>query len=434
MSQNYPPQGQPDYGPPGGPGNQPPPFPPGQYGAPTPYPGYEQQGAPQLPYPGQQVPYQGAYPGSGQQFASPPPGPGWQPQPPYPPGAYPPGPPPQRGRGKLVGLLIGGVVLVLGLVVVGYSMNLFGAPTPSVNPSPGVSAPASAPVSVPPVSVPPAAVPSDAVRGYLEALAAGNARRALAYALQPPDDTTFLTDRILGVSLTRSPLTGINVAAAAPEATSVTATYILGGRSVSHTFPVTKVGNDFKLSQVTAQVNIGSVRTEAVPFRIAGVKATSDEVYLFPGEYPVTTGMTNLSYGGKSLLVRRPGVSVNASALKAVISAKGKSALTKAARSRLSACLKKKELIPFGCGFGVRNPPGVTIRTSTIRWRQVGGSLNKLRPKLNTVNPTLANATVSIRVRFDGRSTDGRSWFGHSTIRSLNADLSATKISVMFSG
>ncbi|MGE5694739.1 MAG: hypothetical protein ACM4D3_05730, partial [Candidatus Sericytochromatia bacterium] len=53
--------------------------------------------------------------------------------------------------------------------------------------------------------------PADAVRGYLEALARGDAEAALSYASDQPASKEFLTDEILQKQIDKWPISDIQI-------------------------------------------------------------------------------------------------------------------------------------------------------------------------------------------------------------------------------
>ena len=83
----------------------------------------------------------------------------------------------------------------------------------------------------------------EAVKSYLDALAAGQAAVALALGKDQPTDTTFLTDAVLADSLKRAPITAITVSPPDDEYdNSIEASYKLGDQQVNETFTVQKTG------------------------------------------------------------------------------------------------------------------------------------------------------------------------------------------------
>ncbi|MFZ1412266.1 MAG: hypothetical protein WAS07_12465, partial [Micropruina sp.] len=356
----------------------------------------------------------------------------WQPVGPptghLPPGAYPPGPgapvPPKKGGSRTLIWIGAGVVLliVLGLV---FGSGLLNRIAPASNP---VRTTSSGATVTPPG---PAGLASDTVRGYLEALALGNAEQALEHAAERPSDSTFLTAEVLAATNAAAPITAVDVTPSLPGAAGpVTASFMVGSTSVTAAFRVTKVDGVFKLVEVAQEVDLSRVAFDSLPLRLAGVAVTSPTLYLFPGFYPATTSTSYATYG-KGLLIR-PQLDASASALKPSVTSAGIKAVRAAAKKKLSACLKVNSLAPKGCRFGIRIPSSTTIRKSTISWKVISGSFDKIKPRMVSGDPALITATFSIRLRFDGRDTVGRSWFGYANLHTLSTDISRSTLQVTF--
>jgi hypothetical protein len=395
----YPPPGQ---GPQGPQHQVPSSFGAPQQGQPTP-PGYP-------PAPGYQVPQQPGYQAPQQPWGYPPP-PGQQ--------------QPRAGKGRTIAIVA--AVVVLGLVVGGFAAAQFLRPgQPVTAPTPAGSTSRPGQPTVPNVN---AATSADAVRGYLEALAAGNAGAAIAYGQVTPPDTTFLTDAVLAEQRSRAAITEISVPALAdPRASSVPASYRLGTSAVTATFAVRETGGTFKLRDSVATVDLTAARSPLVPMKLAGVTVTSGRVYLFPGVYPVTAGNRNFTYRSAAVTVRTPG-SQSASGLTLTVSSAGTAAMVKAAGARLKSCLKKNEVRPKGCGFGVRVPTGVKLRTSSIDWRVSGsGSFKGIKPKLLSGGVGVAEAAKRIKIRFRAYDTRGGLWTGNANVSGVRATLFGSKV------
>jgi hypothetical protein len=345
-----------------------------------------------------------------------------------PPGGYQPGPPPvppkKGGSGKLIGIVAGVIGLVLVVAWV-FGSGLLGRMGPVTLPIRTTSTGA----TVTPAA--PAGLASDTVRGYLGALAAGNAEQALEYADVRPDDLTFLTDQVLAVTNAAAPISGINVpAATASDVTSVTASFMIGSTSVTVDYPVTRIDGVFKMVDVVEEVDLSKVAYDSLPLKLAGVRVSSPTIYLFPGFYPAGTFTKNATYG-KGLLVK-PEAANSASALKPSLTSAGTTAVRNAAKKKLAACLKVDSLTPKGCSFGIRVPATATIRKSTISWKVSSGSFSNIKPKMAAGDPGLVTAKFSIRIRFDARDTRGRSWYGYAYLTFLSADITGTTPVVTF--
>jgi hypothetical protein len=418
------------------PGQQP--YPPQQY-PPQQYPPqqYPPQQYPPQQYPPQQSPpqpYPPAYPGQQPYPAQQPYGPAGQPpygsagQPPYDPAGRPPRKP--KGKGPLILGITGGVA-ALAIVA---SFLVPKTPVLPVTPRvPGSTA------SVPGASVPPVPQTDNAqaaVKGYLEALAAGDAATALAYAETPPADTTMLTNEALVAALAAAPITAINVPAGTGGSTSadITADYKLGDRTVSADFNVTKQGNLWRLYKVTSTAHLDALNTGEIPLLVNGVAVTGNEVELFPGSYTLSVGNPRYQVNSATFLVESPTKAPDASKAKLALSDAGKKEIIAAARAHLSSCLKVKKLVPPGCGFATRLPSGNKPRLSTLKWTVTRGK-NALKTMKLTIpygDPGSATAYVSIGIRGTLSSTNGRRWKATTGIYNVLATLDGADVAVTF--
>lgn len=392
--------GQPGFGQPG----------PGQPGFGQPgygQPGYGQPGYGQPGYgqPGYGGP-SGHAPGGG--------GPG------QPPGGYPGGPgypaqPPGAGGPRSSGsrklfLIIGAAALALILLGVA-AVALLGngddevATDPAVPAPPAATDPAGPPSSSGSVPQPSGSAAtttksSDAVRAYLEALAAGRAGDALAMGNSQPADKTFLTDAVLASSLKRAPITAINV----PESTneydySVAASYKIGDQAVNATYFVQKTGNAFRLTDATQDINLESIRSRTLPMLINGVKVTTDKVTVFPGSYAFSSGNEHVSYGSNAVTVTSPQDYTTTTDLRPTISEAGTKAFLAAGRAALDKCMDRREVAPAGCPNKAREGYGQNFDEDTMRWELVEDPWESVKPRLDYQNPAVAEASVTARIR-----------------------------------
>jgi hypothetical protein len=281
-----------------------------------------------------------------------------------------PGPQP-NGKGKIL-IIIGAAALAVILMAVvavvvatraGPAANLGGSTSTQgqqTNPSQG-NAPQGA------------ARPSDAVAGYLQALAAGDAVAALSYAADPAPTGPLLINEVLVESGERAALTGIQVPVVEDQnATSVSATYTLGKSSVSESFDVVKVADTWKLSRAVRDLDISFIVGGSVPVKINGVTVDQDSVAVLPGSYAFTTGLPYVGYGSKNVvLVRSPYVEADTYRIQSQLTKSGEKAVISAAKKRYKKCLDVNSLTPKNCPikFGSK----YSYKKSTINWQQVGG-------------------------------------------------------------
>lgn len=358
----------------------------GQQGASGPY---GQQPSPAGPY-GQQPPPGGQQPPPGYGFgpyANQPGGPanpqGGPPQGPYggppPGGPYGPGgpsnaggPPPKKSK-LLIGIIAGAVALVLIIGAIALALANRGNDVTDPQPQTTTGQTTAQPTNAPSASTPPDAdKPSDAVAGYLQALADGNATAALAYSEEGLTPGGALTDEVLADSNSRAPITNINVPVVDDKyAYKVPATYNLGDTKVSADYSVTESGGSWKLTKVTADLSVYSAKTQYAPIKINGAKVdVEDSIEVFPGSYAFTTDSKSLSYGSSTVLVKSPRDYPRTDKVKLQLTKDGKTAAIKAAEASYKKCLQQGKVTVKGCPFGKLNSYSYNIDKKTVRWKE----------------------------------------------------------------
>ena len=380
---NQPPQGQPSapqqpgpgYGPPSGatygpiPGG--PQQPSGPYGQPP-------AGAPGQPgrpgQPGQ--PGQPAQPGQ------------------YPPNGYPPqysagagGPGPKKSKLPLL-LGIGAGALVLVVVLALVLVNALGgskARTTGSGPAGGSSS----------AAVPASANASDAVRGYLEAIAANDADKALTYLGDPPADASFLTRPVLEVSSKVAALTDIDVPATSSGSSyeQVAARYKIGNRSVTEEYSAQETGGTWTIERGVIEVNLESQRDETLKMFINGLEVTSDTVFLFPGNYSFTTDSKWVTYGKNAKATLTGPSDYNRPSLQPALNSAGRNAFLKKVKTAFKKCLRQHKLAPSGCPNRVKERKGENFIQSTVRWSVTNDPFRNAKPSLDYDDPSSVELT-----------------------------------------
>lgn len=415
---NQPPQGPGDAGQAGTPpqGSSPQAGRPGQ-------PAYPPQGYPQQGYPQQQYPPQG------------------YPQQPYggspvgtqggPPGAYGyvpgPGGPQQPTKKKRTGLLVligaGALVLVLALVAVAVGVGGStgaGSSTPGTSPSPAR-----------------AAKPSDAVQGFLEAVAANDAERALGFTDEVPTDKTFLTDGVLRASSALAPMTAISVPEVDdPDAYRVSATFDLGDRSYSRDFTVTRSADGWKVSEAVSDLDVSAYRQAALPMMVNGVLVADDTVSVLPGTYVFTTGSRWVTWGAKNkVTVSEQYLSAGLGIEPTLTKAASKEVVAKT-KAAFNACLDQHKLKPKGCPNHIDDDSGIKVKESSVRWRVTKDPFRNAKIDLDVDDPTIAEGTFypDYRIKISG-TKGGRRVSGETSVTGISsftttADLSKDTIKV----
>ena len=411
------PQFQPDPatgpGPASGPGPQPgPPNPYGQQppaGPGQPYgPGPQGQPGPGQPGPGQ--PYGGgpatynAIPGApyglgpgGPGGPTGPGGPGGPYGSPYGPGAT------GSGGGKksrlpliLIGAGVAFLLLVGGITVAA----LTGGDDDDVATGPGGST--SEPAA--------AAKPSDAVRGYLEAVAASDGEAAIGFLRTPPADTTFMTKPVLEASAKKAPLTAIDVPEVTDEYVSrVTARYTLGKQPVVEEISVSETGGAWKITRGVNEFDLSYQRDETLPLLINGVAVEQDKVTLLPGTYAFTTSSKWVSYGDKATLTLTGPSDYTSPRLTPTLTKDAKAAFLKSTEAALDKCLDQRKLAPSGCPNRLRARDNQKVDEKTVRWSLTNDPFKNARVTLDYQDPSVVEGTFYPKYNFKAEGTvDGR--------------------------
>lgn len=386
-------------------------------GAAQPYPGPAQPGATPPPYPGSAQSYPNQ-PNPGQPYlgqpygAQPNPGQAYPPPPGAMPGQPPTGVPPKRSN-KTILLIGAGVVAVIIVIAVIVAM----LPKAGTNDPSGGGLPA------------PAKSGTEAVRGYLEALAASDSAAALSYADQPPSDTTLLTDEVLTASNAVAPITDIQISEPAGKFKPIPVTYMLGDKPVNTEYLATDASGSWKIYDVTADILL--IDMNGVPIAINGVPVTDTEVAVFPGAYTATTTNELYKVKGGTFLIDSP-TRFTPPTMQLDLSSTGQQRLRAAAQKQLNHCLDQTSLAPKGCGFSIRaNGTGAVKAKWSIR---SGKNVMKNADfRLQFGAPSSAWAYTSVGLNVKGYNKAG-SYVGKGTasISRANAEVSGNTVSVTF--
>ena len=191
----------------------------------------------------------------------------------------------------------------------------------------------------------------DAVKAYLSAVAAGDAKKALSLASVEPLEKDFLTDDVLAESEKIAKITDIKVGDVANEYTSsVPASFKLGDETVTSDFYVTKSGVDWKMREAGSTLDFTSMRKNTLPMMLDGTAVDVDKVTLFPGAYTLSTGSENISYGTTGQFTVKGSTDyLRGSDLTPTLTPEGEQAYVAAVKASTRACLQKRELSPANC-------------------------------------------------------------------------------------
>ncbi|MFZ0835557.1 MAG: nuclear transport factor 2 family protein, partial [Mycobacterium sp.] len=345
----------------------------------------------------------------------PPQPPGFPPQPMMSGGGYPPyGPPPQKSRTPVILAVVGSLVVIA--IVVGIVIA-----TKTGGGKPGT--------------------PGEAVRGYLEALARGDAEAALSYAADNPASKDFLTDEILKKQNDKWPISDIRIlddnATASMGTVHVTAKF--GGQTSDETLFLEERDGEWKLKQGAIKLDIGQTRsyTEAASktLTLFGRSIGDDSVvYVFPGWVDLGNGNKNITQKRNNdtpmLLNELRGFGIGTTlSLSFEVSDKGRSATQQALMDLLAQCAKSNRLAPPNCPQKAADPGLVDGTAAWTPPKDVNGvTLGFLDPKTVT-----ARLFGSVEFGISVQTVEGGTKHGIATVYlSGTADLTSSppKISV----
>lgn len=364
-------------------------------------------------------------------------------QPGHPTAAY--APTPVTGKPRRAGLaILLGVLGLCVLLVVGGLLLLNPRTTTTSPPVPtsratssgrATSTATAAATTQTTTSAPSAPSAPDAVKGYLDALAAGDADAALSYAATLPADSSLLTGEVLAAGNAIAPITDVEVDPSTATGTAdVRAHYTIGSEEVDADFGVVETTDGWKLSQVAAKVAVD--RFPAVATINGSTAAYSATLTLFPGSYRIAAGDSRYVVSGGDFVIESltdsPSVKVTAK-----LSSTGVAAVRSAAQKRLNACIKENKLHPSdGCGFWIlaEDQNGKKFKPKKVRWRITSGAstLKTVKLTVNQSDAAIVTGKTKVKLYLRTDATNGRWYWANVTISSLRAILRDGSIEVRF--
>ena len=294
--------------------------------------------------------------------------------------------------------------------------------------SPDIVVPTSAQASAPKV-----ARGDLAVKGYLEALAAGNIDKAISYGPVGGGSRALLTADALKASLAAAPITNINVTPADATASTIHASYQLGTQAVVSDFRVVKKDDgNWELAASTTTVRLSATRTDNVPLVINGQTiGPVVELELVPGTYSMTTGLPYLAYQATTkITVNDLSYTKPISELPIDVTAEGKDALIQAAQASLASCLDLQQLSPPNCPM--IEPTLHPVITSTIKREMlVADPVSNAQWVVDSSDASLASALIQVHYHLSAKYEDGSSsgWTAYDQSWIARADATKSRSS-----
>jgi len=261
-----------------------------------------------------------------------------------------------------------------------------------------------------------------AVRGYLQALAAGNSAEALSFAAAPID-STFLTDEVLAASLDVNPITfqqAVREDLSATDYILVTADYQIGSQSVTAIYETTQRDGYYYIENVTASISLYGIYVPDIGMRLNGASLDTGTtllyVDLFPGSYQLTIGNSMLTLTGGQFVVTDPMDFPDLYDTTVELAADTPGQLANAATQTFDGCMAETTLtsncvisLPIVMSDGkIRD-----VDPNSIVWSFIYGSsdFSSADFQYDPQNkPTVATAQVDLKVRrtMDGEGDDAQ--------------------------
>ncbi|MFT3900250.1 MAG: hypothetical protein QM728_08410 [Gordonia sp. (in: high G+C Gram-positive bacteria)] len=210
----------------------------------------------------------------------------------------------------------------------------------------------------------------DTVKAYLQALAAGDANKALSFGAGEPGSKELLTNEVLKKQIAKAPITDIRILEDQTTKSSISFGSVhvsvkFGSKTSDETLYMKKKDGKWKLDNAAVKLKVSSVGGRTQAYTVMGKQLTDNDttLYLFPGwagiaplnpNFSVNTdvifGLKDLSYANLS-----------SSDVKPNVSPAGIAAAEKAIRDRIAECVQSKEAAPANCPNKLRGSNAASV-------------------------------------------------------------------------
>lgn len=248
------------------------------------------------------------------------------------------------------------------------------------------------------------------VRQYLEAVAAGDAKRALALGAEPPVRPSPLTQRLLTVTLRTAPLRDIEVPEVAdPDPREVTASFTLGRRSHVEALEVVNTDDGWRLRQAYATLSFPEWFVIGSQLRVNGLAVDPNTpVAVLPGRYEIGSAHWAYDYFGEPTLVVTNPQLADLPPAEHFPTRAAMDAYRREVKRRLARCMQAKSLNTWQvnpqCPFGWRNTGKDAVRVASVRWSVVEpprfhelGYISERRPVLRGTSAVALRTDITCR-------------------------------------
>lgn len=305
---------------------------------------------------------------------------------------------PVRG---LVALAVG--ILVLGVVGGALWVSLFRAP--KVDDSTIVKVTESAGATL--------RTPQETVRGYLDALAAGDIEKAITFGPLGGDGSeALLTPTAYGAMPVDARPSNIRIVTGDPLATEVNVIYALAGKDVETAMRVTRLDSgSYQMARTTVTIQMQVVGGDNLPTFMNGIEVDHRvRLEVVPGTYTPSTGLPFVAFQPSSTIsiLSLAYTDTTGFPMNPELTPAGRTALLVAAQTSLDRCIASSELTPTGCPNAIRAPQPVTPGSVTWTLLNDATAWSSFTPTLSSTDQSVAVATVPLKLRVSMKYTDGR--------------------------
>lgn len=203
-----------------------------------------------------------------------------------------------------------------------------------------------------------ASSPAEAVKSYLEALAAGDAEKALSYQKGEPVSKELLTDEVLQKQIAKMPITDIRILDGADEQSD---------KGIASVHAAAKFGDNLSDAMIITSKIDGSWKLDGVvkltvppPIRPEGSRNTltlfgkpvlkTAAPYVFPGYLDFASTNPNITVAiGKPVLLEDLSLDMGYPRLQYALNRQGQDAAMQAVADAFAACERSHSIRPPGC-------------------------------------------------------------------------------------
>lgn len=236
-----------------------------------------------------------------------------------------------------------------------------------------------------------AATPADAARGYLEALARGDANAALAFGLSEPGSRELLTDDILEQQISRAPITDINILDDGSPVGAYARIHVSAkfGAQISDTqLSMRKTDDGWKLNNAAVKLDLSSLQgaNKALQYLTVFDRPTTSPVYVFPGWVDYGSSNPNLAFEVGESLLNQLEMFTLFSSVQAQLSPDAQTTINSTLSDDLAKCTSSSRLAPPGCPLRLNQP---NLVDGTLQWEPFR-DLGQIHQTFNQYQMTVA--------------------------------------------